>query len=150
MLAIMEAENPLPCLLKIKIILKNASFVLADGIELKKTVEDLGVKCLFVPSASRLETGIKRPDKKHGTLPVQIAFLGRLEKVKGPDILVEALFGLGKKIDSFRVTIIGDGSLAGELKRKIRDGGLFSYVDFPGNISDKKRIGKILGKKLNW
>ena len=69
--------------------------------------------------------------------------------MKGPDILVEALFGLGKKIDSFRVTIIGDGSLAGELKRKIRDGGLFSYVDFPGNISDKKRIGKILGNS-DW
>lgn len=120
----------------IKLALKNANFLVADGIDLARCVEKLsGKECRFLPSASRLPTEAGRPIR-HG--PIKFVYLGRMEPVKGPDILISAVCAI-KDLD-FKLHLLGDGSLLPSLKKKIRQMGLEEKVIFMGKVGSPKVI----------
>lgn len=125
----------------IKSALHKAKFLVADGIDLaRQTGEIANRHCEFLPSASQLSHITLLNKKKTG--PLRLVFLGRMEPVKGPDVLIEALL----KLDGldFEVHMIGDGSLLPGLKAKVRDVGLDKKITFYGNISDQNLIYKNL------
>lgn len=125
----------------IKQALSKANFLLADGIDLaKKTSEIAGRKCEFLPSASQLPHNSKPIKEKKG--PLKFVFLGRVEPVKGPDVLIDAVAGI-KDLD-FELHCMGDGSLLPGLKEKVSDLGLDRKVFFYGNVSDPEIIYKKL------
>lgn len=126
----------------VKIALKRASFLVADGIDLaKQTSKIAGKECKFLPSASNLsQVVLGKSISKSG--PIKFIFLGRMEPVKGPDILIEAISKL-KDLD-FELHCLGDGSLLPELKRRVDERGLSNKTFFYGNVSDPKIIsGKL-------
>jgi len=60
-----------------------------------------------------------------------IAFIGMLEPHKGPRTLLEA-FALSRDRQGFRLNIVGEGSLRGELDGRVRGIGLSDRVSVPG------------------
>jgi glycosyltransferase involved in cell wall biosynthesis len=60
-----------------------------------------------------------------------IAFVGMLEPHKGPRTLLEAFVG-SRDRQGFKLHIIGEGSMRGELNRRVKDFGLANRVSVPG------------------
>ena len=69
--------------------------------------------------------------------PVRFGFCGRLENVKGCDVLLNACVQLKDKHLPFELIIAGDGSLAETYKQFVRDNNLSDVVKFVGWIEDK-------------
>jgi len=67
---------------------------------------------------------------------LKLAFVGRLEKIKGPDLLVSAL--ILSNISNFELKIVGDGSMRAELESAVESNGLSGKVRFLGmkNVSE--------------
>lgn len=125
----------------IKMTLQKAKFLVADGIDLARETEKLaGKKCDFLPSASQLQHKSSVTKKKTG--PLRFVFLGRMEPVKGPDVLIDALAKISDL--DFELHMIGDGSLLSGLKERVKDLGLDKDVTFYGNVSDTNLIYKNL------
>ncbi|RJO60144.1 glycosyltransferase [candidate division WS5 bacterium] len=65
-----------------------------------------------------------------------ICCVGRLEKQKGQDILIEAVTSLVKKGIPVRLVLAGDGEMLPELKEKVRRLGIEEKVIFLGRRND--------------
>jgi len=61
---------------------------------------------------------------------LKLLFIGRLEKIKGPDMLISALKISG--IMNFELNIIGDGSLKKELEGEVVKNGFAKKINFLG------------------
>lgn len=121
----------------IKLALKRANFLLADGIDLAKQTSKIAKNhCEFIPSASQMPQVGKSAAKKAG--PINLMFLGRMELVKGPDVLINAVSKL-RDLD-FKLHCLGDGSLLPTLKHQVEELGLGKKVVFYGNVNDSKVI----------
>lgn len=116
----------------IKNVLTNANLLFADGRQLAAEVEKLsGRTCEFLPTVRKLpanktiETGV---DKEK----MNFLFIGRLERAKGVDILLEAanlLLKEGKELDLY---IWGVGNLESRLAAKILEYGIAGNVYLKG------------------
>jgi glycosyltransferase involved in cell wall biosynthesis len=62
--------------------------------------------------------------------PVKILFVGRLSKIKGVDVLINALAGINKS--SWRLSIVGDGDEKNELMKLAKNRGLKENIAFCG------------------
>ncbi len=93
----------------------------ADGLELCKAVEELaGRPCEFLPSTHDLSRVVSvHPDLEPGAF--HFLFVGRWEKVKGLDVLIEAWPEVAASRKEARLHIVGGGSLKGLLERRMRD-----------------------------
>ncbi|MBK1702461.1 glycosyl transferase [Thiococcus pfennigii] len=65
--------------------------------------------------------------------PLRLVFVGRLIPVKGVDMLLEAVARLAGEAQ-VRLSIVGDGPLAGELRARTAQLGLTDLVRFTGNL----------------
>ena len=81
------------------------------------------------PDAKRVELSIKQSDYLGATI-------GRLEKVKGQQYLIEAVPFIIKDVPNFRLLIIGDGEESDNLKYLVRENNISSHVTFLGNRED--------------
>ncbi|OGE36506.1 hypothetical protein A3A14_01045 [Candidatus Daviesbacteria bacterium RIFCSPLOWO2_01_FULL_43_38] len=121
----------------IKRALFGANFLLADGIDLAKKASEIAErKCEFLPSASQLSHKSKPAREKKG--PLRFVFLGRMEPVKGADVLIDAVSKIADL--DFEVHCMGDGSLLPGLKERVSDLSLGKKVFFYGNVSDPEVI----------
>jgi len=132
----------------VRAILRSSDFVFADGIDLAKEVESIsGRKCIFIPSASKAK--FKRGHIKREKGVISLAFVGRMEPVKGPDIFLEALGLIKDNFSKFKIHFVGVGSLLETLKRKTKDMCLDKQVVFYGNISDFQKISDVI-RMADW
>jgi len=102
----------------VKKVLQRAAFRFADGMKLAEEVEGLaGAPCAFVPSFRRLQpTGaIKKPDLDFAL--TQFLFIGRYERNKGPDLLVQAMTRLLQSGVMAHLHLFGGGSLESRLRQ---------------------------------
>ncbi|WP_018248124.1 glycosyltransferase [Orenia marismortui] len=81
----------------------------------------------------REEFGIKDDE-------ILIANVGRLSKQKGHKCLIEAIDHLRKKIDNFKILLVGKGELEEELKKQVKELGLEDYIIFTGFRTDVYNI----------
>lgn len=123
--------------------LRNAKFILADGIDLAKQAQELsGKKVQFLPSTSNFPITNSRERRIDKTT---FTFLGRLEKIKGVDLFVETLNTLSKENMDFQANIIGGGSLDDWIRQKIHS----KAIKLWGNLNDSKKISAIL-RDSDW
>ncbi|MDO8621175.1 MAG: glycosyltransferase [Candidatus Levybacteria bacterium] len=123
----------------------NSNFLLADGIDLANKITKFSNKiCAFLPSATSFGN-IKKIKVSIDERLVNFIFLGRLEKVKGPDILLSSLAMLPKEIN-YHVYFLGGGVLLERLIQKSVEYGLREKVSFLGNVDDKNIIFSYLAK----
>lgn len=73
------------------------------------------------------------PPKEEGP-PFQLLSVGRLERIKGLDVALEALARLVEQIDVHWV-IVGEGNERGSLESRARRLGIRDYVDFAAPVS---------------
>ncbi len=131
----------------VKKILKNASFRFADGVRLSEDVKMISdASCHFVPSSRQLNSDLLDPDfflKKD--LP-NLLFIGRYEKNKGPDILVDSACILLEKGYKFYLHMFGVGSLRNDLAKKLR--GYEEYIYLNDYASPKTTVNYM--KNADW
>jgi glycosyltransferase involved in cell wall biosynthesis len=109
----------------IRRVLRRASWRFADGIELAERTKAVGgMDCEFLPTTRSLPPLTERVD-----LPgkVRFLFVGRLERVKGIDVLVAAMERL-RDVAGIHLYVIGGGSLAAKIAAQIASAELRDIV----------------------
>ena len=119
-----------------KRIIQKATGVFADGFDLSKKVEErFERKCFFLATTRPLindEGGaVSPPRQSHRFL-----FVGRLERVKGIDLLLQAMVLLKDEKAAVHLTIIGSGSMEEWARDFVDRKGLGGHVSLMGNVSD--------------
>lgn len=120
----------------ISISLNNANVLFANSFALCEKVEKLvSKKCYFLPAITNFNKRSKTNSKSKRD-KFTFLFVGRLEKVKGPDILIDAIKKLSKNNKNFTVNILGDGTMKKELKNLSKD--YKNFVNFHGWADENK------------
>jgi glycosyltransferase involved in cell wall biosynthesis len=91
-------------------------------------------RILVIPNTVAFDTRSSIHSRAAQNDPLAILFVGRLDPMKGVDVLLEAAARLKQHVSGWRLTIIGDGQLAAELHHQAQSLELESYVDFCGGI----------------
>lgn len=131
-----------------KRIILGAKGVFADGFDLTKRVEErFGRKCYFLattrtihwePNELNEPNKLNRPDKPNEPeRPYRFLFVGRLEKVKGIDLLLQAMAMLSEEELNVHLTIVGKGNLEEWVRNFIHRKRLEKWVTLKGNVDDK-------------
>jgi glycosyltransferase involved in cell wall biosynthesis len=137
-------------------IIQTAKGVFADGFDLTKKVEErFGKKCYFLATTRKIlvdaplvkggEGGGEpnelnrlnkpnRPTEPAG--PYHFLFVGRLEKVKGIDLLLESVAMLSENKLNVHLTIVGKGNLEGWVMSFVHRKRLEKWVTLKGNVDD--------------
>ncbi len=104
----------------------------------------IGEKTHIIPNMIR-EDMFLPPNELRKSDPFVFFWAGRLEHVKGIDVLLKAVHVLKQEIDTpFRVRLAGKGSLRAELELQSDELGL-SQVDFLGRISREEMQAEMQG-----
>jgi len=113
-------------------ILKDADYLFANSRQLAGRVSEIsGRPCRFMPTNRILPMDVG-PVPELNPEATKLLFVGRLETVKGIDVLVEAVLGLLKKKTDIILYILGDGSLRARLEAMVEKEGAKEHVLFTG------------------
>jgi glycosyltransferase involved in cell wall biosynthesis len=127
-----------------KRIIQEAKSVFADGFDLSKRVEErFGRKCFFLATTRSIEKmGSDKPEKEERRKktgdPYRFLFVGRIEKVKGIDLLLQAMALLNKEAWNAHLTVVGSGGKEEWAKRFIKEKALEEHISWMGNVPDEK------------
>jgi glycosyltransferase involved in cell wall biosynthesis len=113
----------------IRHILQHADGLFADGIDLGNRVHNLaGRPCAFLPSVRPLTNDTPATTVEVDPTQTNFLFIGRWEKIKGIDVLVEAMKLLRHAGIAAHLYVVGKGSLKGFLEQKIHASSLTDTV----------------------
>ena len=98
-------------------------------------IADRGLPTLSLPELRSLKRELGLPENA-----TTIGTVGRLEPVKGHDLLLEAFAWILPKEENAHLVIVGDGSLRGELQELAHRLGIKDRVAFLGERSDVQRL----------
>ena len=118
-------------------ILRDAQHRFADGIELGAEVTRIcGRDCDFLPTMRRLPTPALLPRPLGAGF--NFLFVGRLEPVKGADVIVDAMLELLRSGSSAGLIVCGTGSMERSLKLQVEAAGATDRILFlssqPGDV----------------
>ncbi len=108
--------------------MKKSKRLYANSFRLCELVKEVsGKECNFLPAITdfKLKKIVKPKLNKR---KFNFLYVGRLENVKGPDVLVEAVNILSEKRKNFVVNVLGDGSMMNSLREKSKD--VSDYINF--------------------
>jgi glycosyltransferase involved in cell wall biosynthesis len=124
-------------------IIQQARSVFADGFDLSKRIEErFGRNCFFLATTrSFKEMGPGQPEKqqrlKKPERPYRFLFVGRIERVKGIDLLLQSMIYLKKESLSVHLTVVGRGGMEEWAKNFIKEESLEEHVSWMGNVPDE-------------
>jgi glycosyltransferase involved in cell wall biosynthesis len=110
-------------------ILRDADHRFADGLGLCAEVKRIaGRDCDFLPTTRRLPLPAPLPQPLHPG--INFLFVGRLEAVKGADVLVDAMLSvLASRVDA-NLIICGTGSMQNDLRARVEAAGASGRITF--------------------
>ncbi len=76
------------------------------------------------------------PRERRAVRGTHVVHVGRLDRIKGQDVLLAAMAHARESVPSIRLTIVGDGPTRGELDAQVRRLGLEDVVTFAGAADD--------------
>ncbi len=122
-------------------VLKNANIRFSNSYAICEKVEALsGKNCEFLPAITNFEhKNIEKPNISNRYF--NFLYVGRLEIVKGPDILIDASKKLFKQNKKFRLYVIGPGSLDTQLQQEAQKAKLKNNVIFLGQQGAREIAG---------
>lgn len=135
-----------------KRIIQEAKGVFADGFDLSKRVEErFGRRCFFLATTRAIPSSSPPLSKKIPPLPpllkegqggltnkpYRFLFVGRIEKVKGIDLLLESMACLKEEVLNVHLTVVGRGGMEEWAKSFIKERDLGGHVSWMGNVSDQ-------------
>lgn len=122
-------------------IIREARGVFADGFDLSKRIEErFGRNCFFlattrtIPSPPPLLKGGRR---RLAGDPTRFLFVGRIEKMKGVDLLLQSMAYLKEEKVSVHLTVVGRGAMEGWARNLIEEKALEEQVSWMGNVPDE-------------
>jgi glycosyltransferase involved in cell wall biosynthesis len=122
-------------------IIREAKSVFADGFDLSKRVEErFGRKCFFLATTRTIPRPAFLIKERQGGMtskPYRFLFVGRIEKVKGIDLLLESMAFLKEEAVNAHLTVVGRGGMEEWAKRFIKERDLGGHVSWIGNVSDQ-------------
>lgn len=101
-------------------------------------------KCVYIPENAIDPARFTSRRERRATLPVRVAFLGRLVPYKGADMLLEASAPLVRE-GKLTVEIIGDGPQTPELLDIVRREGIAPGVTLAGWVGHEKVQDRLAG-----
>jgi len=120
--------------------IREATGVFADGFDLSRKVEEwFKRKCFFLATTRRIPPSpslAKGGGEGVPSKPYHFLFVGRIEKVKGIDLLLQATALLVEEGMHVHLTIVGKGRMEAWTKVFIQQKGLGKRVSMVGNVSD--------------
>ncbi len=119
-------------------IIAEARAVFSDGFDLAKRIEERFHRKASFLATTRVLSG--RPLPQPAPSLYRFLFVGRLEKVKGIDVLIQAMALLKEEGLEPDLTIIGRGSLEGWAKAYIERKALGPQVSMVGNVADSTLV----------
>lgn len=123
----------------IKVCIKNANFRFANSDSLCAIGNDLsGKQFNFLPAVTE-NTNFSLKNVKLNRNNNNFLFIGRLEKVKGVDILIKAVGILNQNGINLELNILGDGTMRKYLQNLVNKNGLNKCVKFLGR-ADKATV----------
>jgi glycosyltransferase involved in cell wall biosynthesis len=123
-----------------KRIIQEAKGVFADGFDLSKRIEErFGRKCFFLATTRTIEkTEPEKPEKpEKPESPYRFLFVGRIEKVKGIDLLLQSMALLKEEELNAHLTVVGRGGMEEWAKNFIEEKTLGGHISWMGNVSDE-------------
>ena len=118
--------------------LRRAKARFANSYWLIGIVEGLsGKKCKYMDAITNFGGGTVKA-AKFDRRKYNFLFVGRLEKVKGPDVLISACSELAKSSGEFKLHILGDGTMRNYLEDLVGKFNLGRQVRFYGNADREK------------
>lgn len=131
----------------VKAVLRGAAFRFADGLTLAREVEQLGSgPCEFLPSVRRLREDSPIAPYQPPPGNVHLLFIGRYERNKGPDILIEAMKLIINQGVRAELHLFGKGSL--ENKLKAQAAGYEAFIHING-YADRETVIRYM-KGCHW
>ncbi len=124
-------------------IIQEAKCVFADGFDLSKRIEErFGRKCFFLATTRNIEKiGPDKPEKRERLKkpedPYRFLFVGRIEKVKGIDLLLQSMAYVKEEALEIHLTVVGSGSMEEWARSFIKDQGLDRSISWMGNVPDE-------------
>ncbi|MFO7810098.1 MAG: glycosyltransferase [Candidatus Delongbacteria bacterium] len=113
----------------IKYILSRSGFIYTNSMAIQRDINGIfGIKSSLLYTSRKLPSTDKIYQKSKIT---NFIFIGRLEKIKGPDLLLNALLQSG--IRNYSLKIIGEGSMQTELRDFVRSNNMEDKIKFLGN-----------------
>ncbi len=123
----------------------NADVLFSNSRLVCQKVEKLSHKsCHLLPAVTDFSTTNIKPKKLDPT-KYHFLFVGRLEKIKGADLLIQAAQMLKKHKDTFMIHILGDGRERARLEKMVQKFSIEEHVHFLGNVSRKTVVAYMLG-----
>ena len=111
-------------------VLRKAEYIFANSNHLMKRIEELtGRMCEFMPT-NRILPPKEESDLALDTSSANFLYVGRLEHVKGVDVLVEAMIELLRNGHNASLYVLGDGSMRSDLEKRISHEGIGQHVVF--------------------
>lgn len=121
----------------------SADHVQADGMGLAAEVTRLtGRPCAFVPTSRTLDKGLARPVAPPLPSP-RFLFIGRLTRVKGVDVLLEAMARMRASGHAGHLTIIGGGPLDAFVRERATRPDLAGCVTVHGYADEADYISQL-------
>ena len=127
-------------------IIKNAARIIAITEMEQIEIQKLGIKQNKIV---KISNGVKlplHPNAKTTAIPQQLSklspyilFLGRLNSIKGPDLLLDAFISIKDTVASNLVLAGPDDGLKKQLEKKVENHNLQSRVFFPGYIGGEEK-----------
>ena len=96
-------------------------------------------KCEYMSAITNFQ-GEKVKPKKLPDRVFNFLFVSRLEKVKGPDVLMKACLELKRKTSDFKLHVLGDGTMREGLEKFIKNNKISDQVVFYGNCGKDEII----------
>jgi glycosyltransferase involved in cell wall biosynthesis len=122
-------------------IIQEARTVFADGFGLSKRIEErFGRNCFFLATTRTLSPSsplLTPPAPPLSTPPYRFLFVGRIEKVKGIDLLLQSMAYLKTEALSVHLTVAGSGGMEEWARSFIRDKGLEGHITWMGSVPDE-------------
>lgn len=124
-----------------KRIIQEARGVFADGFDLAKRVEKrFRKKCDFLATTRKFNPALTEPNKlnklNEPNKPYCFLFVGRLEKVKGIDLILSAMALLKGENLNFHLTVVGRGDMGEWAESFSKHEGIEDRITFTGALSD--------------
>jgi glycosyltransferase involved in cell wall biosynthesis len=124
-------------------IIQEARAVFSDGFDLSKRIEERFGRSAFFLATTRSfkkmgpgQPGKQERLKKPGG-PYRFLFVGRIEKVKGIDLLLQSMVYLKKEVPRVHLTVVGRGGIEEWAKNFIKQESLEENVSWMGNVPDE-------------
>lgn len=100
-------------------------------------------------SIKQLYNGIPLPKNKPIVRENRLVYVGRLERVKGVHVLLDAMVEVAKSVPDVQLEIIGDGLARGELEAQVVANKIQKHVVFHGWVDNKLALGMYYKSKAS-